>query len=382
MEREPDHGTGRLVRMVCEHIGGMPLVDDHVHSVLRESPSEERFEGLLCESAGPLGRGQSRLDSQAGFALVSNCSPLLFGKRCGAREYFGRRRRIPESEIDGVFLPAAGVSDWIVDPGWGGSELVGLDEMSEVSHGDVHRLVRLESVAEGILLGGRCDDFVGAFRHGMSEAAEGAVGFKTICAYRCGLDIDWRRPSDDAVRERVAAMTSGERSRLSDPVVCSFMLHEAMRYGRPIQFHIGIGDRDVDIRHSNPFDLRDLLVEAEDSGVPIVLLHCWPYERECGYLCQNFTNVYMDVGLTTYLSGNQGIDAIRRALQLCPFSRFMYSSDAWGLPEQHFFSAVLFRRALACLTSRWVEDRSWDFDDAIRVVDLIGSGNARRLYRL
>lgn len=382
MKTSTNHKSEHVIRLLDEHIHDMPLIDNHVHGVLRESPSEERFESLLCESAGALGQGQSRLDSQAGFALVANCSPLLLGKRCGAREYFEERRNISEDEINGIFLTNAGVSDWIVDPGWSESELIGLDEMSDISHGDVHRLVRLESVAEKILLDGRADDFVEDVRRDMSEMAEDAVGFKTICAYRCGLDIDWRCPSDDAVRERIEDMTPGERSRLVDPIVCSFMLHEAMKYGKPIQFHVGIGDRDVDMRHSNPFDLRDFLIEAEGRNVPIVLLHCWPYERECGYLCQNFINVYMDVGLTTYLSGQQGIDAIQRALQLCPFSRFMYSSDAWGLPEQHFFSAVLFRKALSRLVSRWVEEGAWAFDDAVRVVDLVGSGNARRLYRL
>lgn len=366
---------------VRRHVMRMPLVDHHVHVCLAETPSRARFEQLLCESAGPLGDGQSRFDSQAGFALVRYCSPLLFGERCAVGDYYGRRRSISEESADRVLLPAAGVADWIVDHGWTATELITTDEFAQRSQGRVHLLTRLESVAEALL----SDDvarscFPESFRAAL--CADTSIGFKTICAYRSGFDIDWSRPSDEDVQRAVDGLSASGRARLIDPTIIAFIVHEAMTFGRPIQFHVGLGDRDVDLRHSNPLDLRSLLIEAERIGTPIALLHCWPFERECGYLCQNYTNVYMDVGLGSYLMGVQAIDGLRCAMELCPFARLMYSSDAWGLPEQHYLGAMVFRKALADLLDEWVDAGDWLVDDAIRIADLIGSGNAMRLYRL
>ncbi|RSX52172.1 amidohydrolase [Bifidobacterium goeldii] len=373
----------QVCQQVRQHIMQMPLVDDHVHSCLAQTPSRPRFEELLCECAKPLGPGQSRFDSQAGFALVRYCSPLLFGERCAVADYYDQRAGVDEETADRTLLPAAGVGDWIIDPGWAATELIDSDEFARRCGGRVHLLTRLETVAEQLLQdAGAVHDFPQAFRRALHEAAANNVGFKTICAYRCGFDIDWRKPSDTAVQQAVDALDAHGRERLVDPQIVSFIVHEAMAFHKPIQFHVGLGDRDIDFRHSNPLDLRDLLVAAENVGTPVVLLHCWPFERECGYLCQNFNNVYMDVGLASYLMGVQAVDALRRALELCPFTRLMYSSDAWGLPEQHYFGAMVFRRAFADLVEQWVADGDWLPADAIRVADLVAAGNAKRLYRL
>lgn len=371
------------IETIRHHIATIALVDHHVHSCLSQTPSKQRMEQLICESAGSLGAGQSRFDSQVGFALARNCSPLLFGTRCAPLDYYQLRSTLPEQEIDRRTLPAAGVSDWIIDPGWLGTELLDFDSFAERSGGRVHRLVRLESIAESLLhneLGGA--DFVAAFRSTLSQLVPNIVGFKTICAYRCGFDIDWLPQPESLVMNAVDALEDTGRSRLTDPVITNFIVHEAMNYHLPIQLHVGLGDRDVDIRHSNPLDLRTLLVEAEQRHVPIALLHCWPYERECGYLCQNYTNIYMDVGLTMYLTGAQAVDALRRALALCPFTRMLYSSDACGPPELHYLGAILFRKALSTLLLQWVESGEWLAHDALRVIDLIASQNAMRLYDL
>jgi predicted TIM-barrel fold metal-dependent hydrolase len=371
------------IETVRHHIATVALIDHHVHSCLSQAPSEQRMEQLICESGGFLGAGQSRFDSQAGFALARHCSPLRFETRCAPLDYYRLRSTLPEQKIDRKMLTAAGVSDWIIDPGWGGTELLDFDAFAERSAGSVHRLVRLESVAEPLLHDGLSGaDFIAVFRSTLAQIVPGSVGFKTICAYRCGFGIDWSPQPESAVMNAVNALDGAGRSRLTDPVITNFIVHEAMNYHLPIQLHVGLGDRDVDIRHSNPLDLRALLTEAEQRQIPIALLHCWPYERECGYLCQNYTNIYMDVGLTMYLTGVQAADALRRALELCPFTRMLYSSDAWGLPELHYLGAAVFREALNTLLSQWIQSGEWLAHDALRVIDLIAQQNAIRLYNL
>ena len=75
-----------------------------------------------------------------------------------------------------------------------------------------------------------------------------------------------------------------------------FGLHQALRVGKPLQFHVGFGDRECDLHKANPLLLLDFLRQSGDT--PIVLLHCYPYEREAGYLAQAFNNVYLDGGLS------------------------------------------------------------------------------------
>ena len=73
---------------------------------------------------------------------------------------------------------------------------------------------------------------------------------------------------------------------------------------------------------------------------------------------------------------------LAEALELTPFGKMLYSSDAFGLPELHYLGAIGFRRDLARVTGEFVADGAWTAADADRVAGLIGSGNANRVYRL
>jgi uncharacterized protein len=73
---------------------------------------------------------------------------------------------------------------------------------------------------------------------------------------------------------------------------------------------------------------------------------------------------------------------LAEALELTPFHKMPYSSDAFGLPELHYLGAAAFRRDIAAVGGSFVADGAWHQADATRVAELIGSGNARRVYRL
>ncbi len=38
------------------------------------------------------------------------------------------------------------------------------------------------------------------------------------------------------------------------------------------------------------------MLETEPIGTPIMLLHCYPFQREAGFLANVFPHVYMDLG--------------------------------------------------------------------------------------
>lgn len=121
---------------------------------------------------------------------------------------------------------------------------------------------------------------------------------------------------------------------MRDRILLRFGLHQALRLGKPLQFHVGFGDRDCDLHKANPLLLLDFLRRSAD--VPIVLLHCYPYEREAGYLAQAFNNVYLDGGLSVNHLGARSPAFLARLLELAPFSKILYSSDGFGPAELHF----------------------------------------------
>ncbi len=113
-----------------------------------------------------------------------------------------------------------------------------------------------------------------------------------------------------------------------------------------------------------------------------MLLHCYPYEREAGYLAQAFDNVYLDGGLSINYLGARAPAFIARLLEMAPFGKILYSSDGFGPAELHYLGARLWRNGIRRVLGGFVDDGEWSEADAIRVVDLIAHHNAARVYHL
>jgi predicted TIM-barrel fold metal-dependent hydrolase len=255
--------------------------------------------------------------------------------------------------------------------------------MSVASGGRAHTILRLESLAEKLAASGIPGrDYADEFRARLAEAAKDAVGVKTVIAYRCGFDIDLSRPDEAAVRDAASRWASGGPARLDDPVLLRFGLYAAVDLGLPIQVHTGFGDRDLDLHKVNPMLLLDFLRTPQVAAVPVMLLHCYPYTREAGYLAQAFPNVYFDVGLGVNFLGARSLALVGESFELAPFAKQLYSSDAWGLPELHYLGALLWRRAIAATLGGWADAGDWSAADAVRVAAMVAAGTARRVYRL
>lgn len=369
-----------------EAVAATPLIDHHVHGALREAVSRRRFEGMLNEGYPGVPPVDMRpLDSQIGFAVRRWCAPLL-GLEAGAPadEYWAIRSALGEQEVNRRLLGAADVSHWLVDTGYGADVVLGPDEHAAFA-GVAREIVRLEVVAERLAASGvAAADYADSYRSALAAATRSAVGVKSVLAYRTGFDIDLSRPADAAVAaaaERWLAH-AGDAARLDDPVLIAFGLHAALDRGLPIQLHVGFGDRDLDLRTANPLLLRTFLLAAEHAEVPVLLLHCYPFEREAGYLAQAYGTVYLDVGLAVNYLGAASPTVIAHALETAPFSRVLYSSDAWGPAELHLLGARLWRTGLERVVTPWIESGDWRLDDAVRVQELLARGNAVRVYGL
>jgi predicted TIM-barrel fold metal-dependent hydrolase len=365
------------VTELAQHIAEVALIDQHVHGCWLTAGDRTRFENALNEAnTEPI--AHSGFDSQLGFAVRRHCGPLLgLPRHVDPAMYWEHRSRIGEAELARLFLPAAGVSDWLVDTGIAG-DTAGTGELSRLSGGRAYEVVRLEQVAEQAARAP--GDYASAFEEILGERAAGAVGTKSILAYRGGFDGDLTEPSAAQVAEAAGRWRDTGGVRLSDRVLLRFGLHQALRLGKPLQFHVGFGDRDCDLHKTNPLYLLDFLRQSGDT--PIVLLHCYPYEREAGYLAQAFNNVYLDGGLSVNYLGTRAPAFIARLLEMAPFPKIVYSSDGFGPAELHYLGAALWRKGIQRVLSEFVEAGDWSEADAVRVVDLIARGNAARVYRL
>jgi predicted TIM-barrel fold metal-dependent hydrolase len=368
--------TSRPDCALAEHIGALELIDNHVHGYWDSSPDRRSFENGLNEpNIERLADFDSGFDTQLGFAVRAHCAPLLgLPPHADPDDYWAARTARTGAELTQVFLAAAQVSDWLVDTGPAG--VAPLADMAAAGHGRVHEVVRIEQVAERAAAA--AGDYATAFRELLWGRAQSAVAVKTIMAYRSGFDIDLSAPSESEVEAAAQRWRDDGGVRVTDPVLLRFGLNEALRLGKPLQVHIGLGDRDCDLHRTNPMLLIDLLRQTGD--VPIVLLHCYPYEREAGYLTAAFNHVHLDVGLSVNHLGARAAAFLGRAMELAPFRKILYSSDAIGPVELHYLGARLWRDGMAEVLSGFVDRGQWSLTDAVRVAGLIGRRNAERVY--
>jgi predicted TIM-barrel fold metal-dependent hydrolase len=264
--------------------------------------------------------------------------------------------------------------------------------LSAAAGAPAHRVVRLETVAEQ--LAGRAPaaaDWAAALTEALVAELAGAVAVKSVLAYRGGLDIPAERPTPAQVVEAAgrflaAAELATGPARLTDRVLLRHLLWTAVDLcaqrhpALPVQLHTGFGDPDLTLHHCDPALLTPFIRAAEPSGVPLVLLHCYPYHRQAGYLAQVFPHVHTDTGLTLNHVGPRATTVLGELLELAPFGKVLASTDGYGLPELHLTGAAQFHHAIAELTWQWRRANACTAHDAERLARLLAEENARALY--
>ncbi len=193
-------------------------------------------------------------------------------------------------------------------------------------------VMRIERVAEQSL-----DDPLDVVRAEVTSArGRGFAAVKTIAAYRGGLDLDALPPA--ARRDRL------EGPLVRDVLLAALEANEATGDPLPVQVHAGFGDSDLHLPRVQPGYLKPLIERFRET--PFVLLHCYPFVREAGWLAHVYGNVWFDLSLTIpHVS--RPAEMLRQALELAPVSKLMYASDAARTPELYFLAAKWWREGLA-----------------------------------
>jgi uncharacterized protein len=356
------------------------LVDHHCHGILTVDLDRAAFEGLMNEAVRASPVGTTLFDSTLGWAIRRHCAPLLdLEPLVPAETYLARRTELGGPEVSRRLMAAAGIGTLLVDTGLGPDDLTPMGELAALCGGTAYEVVRLERLAEQVLAAGGAD-FPGEVEDRLGAArVSGAVGAKSIAAYRVGLELPATKPSADDLRRALGGV---DPSRLVDRTVSGWLAHTAIEVGLPLQFHVGYGDSDLDLLACDPLRLTAFLRATQERGVPVLLLHNWPYHRQAAYLAQVFDHVFMDLGLTTHNTGALSTGVLHETLELVPFGKLLFSSDAYGLAELYLLGALLFRRSMDAVLGELVAAGETTPEDAAYVGGLVARENARRAYAL
>jgi len=369
-------------------VADLRLIDHHCHGLVSTALERTVFEEMLTEADTVSWLGTTLFDSLIGLAVRRWCSPILdLEPHTPADEYLARRAELGASEVNRRFLQATGTSDFLVDSGFRPDKLTGSAELARLAGARAHDIVRLEKVAEDVVWAGTSGmGFAAAFTAELEKRTVNAVGVKSIAAYRVGLELSGERPTPAdvaiAAGNWLADVDAGAPIRLANEVLHRFLIWTGIDLGLPVQFHVGYGDSDVELHRCNPLLLTGLLRATRASRVPILLLHNYPYHREAGYLAQVFEHVFVDVGLATHNVGYRAPALIAETLELAPFGKFLFSTDAFGLGELYHLGTLLFRRGLSDFLRTGLDADEFSVADAEHISRLIGTENAQRVYRL
>jgi len=310
--------------------------------VLLDRPALDEFRGRFSESPDPrqwphVVSGVTYRRAVLELAAFFGCEPIeaaVYERRLALEpaEYASRLLR---ATTTGLLL----VDDGFPPPGSGTS----WEELGELAGCEARPVLRIERVAAES--GAEAVPGVVAAARG-----KGFAGLKTIAAYRTGLELE----------------------RLERFVLSALEANEATGAPLPVQVHCGFGDSDLLLPSADPGLLKPLLERFAET--PFVLLHCYPFVREAGWLAHVYGNVWFDLSLTIPHVARPA-EMLREALELAPVSKLLYASDAARTAELYYLAARWWREALAeVLPELFGDDAEWAARRVLRE-------NALDLYR-
>ncbi|KAF3482282.1 developmental protein FluG [Arthroderma uncinatum] len=374
-----------LRRLIQTH----PIIDNHAHNILSAAHAAD-YTKYPLESIVSEAQGESLLsDSCKSLPHIRAVSQLADFYGCPAEWDAIKiaREEAVRTDYDKVVRKCLqGTHMLLLDDGLDLVHAESYEWHDQFTPGSTKRIVRIEVLAasiltvllqkakddefhvdttpgpgdeDGLILGKYSSSqllciFEGAFRSRIRAYLDDVdvVGFKSIICYRSGLAIK-TPPADDVLRSFNAYFqslsTTGnsriEHKPLNDYLVLSVFKilrqHQATS-GRtkPVQFHTGLGDSDIELSLSDPALLQPVIEEYDT--IKFVLLHSsYPFTRQAGYLANTFKNVYLDLGevFTEYVY--KGDFSIEQAADSVKDILFNNSNELYGLGQRVSFETIL-----------------------------------------
>lgn len=383
-------------------LSSAPVVDAHCHpwrnaELLAQDPLgfEDRITMMgMCL----ISSGLADERTNAHLALMTESTPLALTMRRRLAEHLGveaTRERVAEGRkaalaADPVaynrrLWEGAGVAGLVYDEGYP-QPTISREDFARDSGAPVYRVARIEPFIVELRERAHSyheleDAFVARLERECDDS--GLVAFKSVIAYRTGLDVD-DPPSEYCERVFRQWREDGfTETRAHAKPVRDRLLRRAFdvagRHGRPVHIHCGGGDPAIVLAHARPQDLFPLLAEYQQQ--PVVLIHSgWPWLEEGAYVASVLPHVYLEISITmpwATLAIDQKLEVL---LGAAPPAKIFYGSDEATEPEVIWLSAQLGREALGRVLGTAVERQWLSRSEAEQIGAGVLAGNVRRLH--
>jgi predicted TIM-barrel fold metal-dependent hydrolase len=248
----------------------------------------------------------------------------------------------------------------------------------------VERVTRIEPLFQRSLdKASNLEDMEEDFLKSMDESVKKkkAVAFKCVIAYRSGLEI---KPSSTEAAisdfEKYKSTKSRSIKALRDYIIWR-SIEKTIELNVPYQIHTGVGDTDIVLHSSSPYNLWNMLKDEKIRQARIVLVHSgYPQVCEAAFLTAVLPNVYLDLSILIPLAHSNPARLLD-VLELAPVSKIMYASDV-HLPDMYWLTAIIGKEMLSQALSQIVKSGAFDEDEAYKAAEKILWQNTKKLYAL
>lgn len=200
-------------------------------------------------------------------------------------------------------------------------------------------------------------------------AERNTTGIKQLQAY--SRHLDFPRRSDSEV------VWSGELNEEQITVFKDWVMNEcckrAHERGWPHQVHVGTHN----ITESSPMPLQSLARRYPKMN--IVMIHCWPFLDEAGWLAKQLPNVYIDTCWAPVLNPEYFRKAISGWINYVPVHKVMCSHDSTTV-EMAAGSSLFTREILTEILMEQMNKLALDSSRTIRAASDMLHNNSVRIY--
>jgi len=409
---DPAKLTGQA--LLSHTIQTTPIIDNHAHPLL-DLDAIGRYPLLSITTEAHGDAIHASLTSLAHLRAVNQLSKVLRCEPSWEAVVNAIEAKRIEDYDSWVAECLNGIQSVLVDDGLDGEDAVyPYTYFGDVTPSPAKRIVRIEKIAAEIInnhlpkegtaasnaknAGVVFEQALKAFDQSIAEAIADpeVVGFKSIICYRTGLAIP-RRPDAAAARKAFETIygnytqgTDKAFTRVNHQGLNEYLVHRLACLIRnttsagkkPIQFHTGLGDNDITLTSASPSHLQEFI--RQYPTVPIVLLHAsYPFMREAGYLACVYSNVYTDIGeIFPFLSRDGQETALRQILELCPWSKILWSTDGHWFPETYLLAVLQVREVLEKVLCEYARKGHMTWREGTQLVKDILFNNSNHVYHL
>ncbi|KAJ1302136.1 hypothetical protein OPQ81_000965 [Rhizoctonia solani] len=427
----------------------IPLIDSHAHNVFQSYNPSENYprEMIVPKATGPAlndakySLANLRMRSQLAqfLELPTDASWSTVQTTVQNRDYETLCRDL---------IKAAGIQIILFDDGIVNEHCHPISWHNRLTPYPNKRIVGIETLFESIVAkaGHRAafDDFIHAVKKYTDD--QDVIGFKSIAAYRTGLDtqlsnleatgstrlqaakqeVELQTDSTPSTRvehpvimrqllnaalsvvtgrgrprassatssfphqvleQEVQRQTGGTSPfRVENPVIVRWLLNTTLSIitgrGKPIQLYTGPENDVINLMKADVSFLQPLIKAYPD--VSFVLLHSgYSHARQAGYLATMYPNVYLEFSLAIpLLSGSGQRDLVHQLMGICPTNKLLWSSDAAFYPERFYLGALQSRQALVDVLAEYIERQEIRFEEALVIAKQVFFENSNKLYGL